>query len=116
MTNHGLLPKGSPSSPTEVGQKLEFVLFVRHKVPSLNALFGMHPWSRYKEKRSTQVAFLSALKAAAEDSSIQTICAENGFAIQSAIADLSATIEHKTSRSEFLKQRSKQKPKKERES
>lgn len=90
----------------------EFRIVVRHKVPSLNELFSMHPWSRYKEKRSTQVAFLSALKAADAGSSIPITSAPSGSWIASAIAALSQTIGQKTSRSEFTKQRSAKKRKK----
>lgn len=87
------------------------VVVVKYPVPSLNKLFGMHPWSRYKEKRSTQAAFLSAFTASADALSIPTTAASSGWSIHSAISALSQTIDPKMLRSAFLKQRSAQKQK-----
>lgn len=86
-------------------------IVVHHPVPSLNKLFGLHPWSRLKEKRTTQVAFLSALSAIAADYSTPTTSAPSGFLTRVGIPALSATIDRKTSRSKFLKSRSARKRK-----
>ena len=81
-------------------------LVVLHPVPSLNRLFGLHPWSRLKEKRSTQAAFLSALSATAADCSTPTTSAQSGFLMRVGIPALSATIDRKTSRSKWLREKS----------
>lgn len=61
---HPPLPKVPEGDPW-------IVLRVDRKVPSLNVLLAQNRWQRKKERDATQRAVLSALKAAAEDSSTQ---------------------------------------------
>ena len=49
------------------------LLVLKYRVPSLNRLFSMNHWQRRKEKQQAQLATLSALKAAAADSSTPII-------------------------------------------
>lgn len=52
-------------------------MVIYHTVPSLNRLFAMNHWQRRREKKATQAAFLSMLKASGADSSTTTICAQS---------------------------------------
>lgn len=49
--------------PSALGTRTCINLVVRHRVPSLNELFRMSHWQRTKEKKATQAAFKSALRA-----------------------------------------------------
>ena len=49
--------------PLALGTRTSIKLVVRHRVPSLNVLFAMSHWQRTKEKKATQAAFRSALRA-----------------------------------------------------
>lgn len=53
--------QGSSSNPMAPGESLHLVVW--HPVPSLNKLFAMTQWQRCKEKKATQLAFRSALRA-----------------------------------------------------
>lgn len=82
-------------------------LIVRHKVPSLNRLFAMNPWTRKKEKEQTQAAFMSALQASGADSSTLTTFARSISLIAAGMSGGSKMIGKKISRSKFAKSKSK---------
>jgi len=61
--------------------KLVFRLVVPGRLPLLNALLSMSHWQRVKFKKQEQAKFLSACKAAANDSPIQTGLSPSIFSI-----------------------------------
>lgn len=64
------------------------VIEIPGRLPSWNEILGMEQWARYKFKDEIQVAFLSALKACASDSSTRTTFARS---IMSTAADTLAS-------------------------
>lgn len=97
--------------PTNSQLPPNLLLVIRHPVPSLNALFGMQHWQRVKEKKATQAAFLSALRALDAELSTQTICAGSTRWTASAIQEFCETIERQKSSSLQRKKRSLEKKK-----
>lgn len=57
--------------------RLVFELTVPGRLPSWNEILGMEQWARYQYKKQLADIFLSALRRAASDYSMKTICARN---------------------------------------
>jgi hypothetical protein len=74
-------------------------LVVRHPVPSLNKLFAMNPWQRRREKRDTQIEFVSVLLASELGSATLTTFAQNTSWTALGTRALSGMIDRKTSSS-----------------
>lgn len=66
------------------GVKKETMLPV---VPSWNDMLAMQSWARMRRKDEIQLAFLSALRAAAAESSMMTTCARNTLLTAAATLD-----------------------------
>lgn len=80
---------------------LPIKLVLDYEVPSLNKLFGMTHWDRMDEKKRAARALLSALQAAAPDSSTPTTLSAEQSTLLTACATLASylTIGHRTSSS-----------------
>ena len=81
-------------------------LVVWRKIPSLNELFNMSPWSRRRERVNTQKDLLFALQLADRDSSTQTICARNTLSTAYATLDSYLTTPRTKSSSKFVRKKS----------
>lgn len=89
----GLPASGCSTAPSPYSCKL----IIYHPVPSLNRLFGMNHWQRRREKKATQAAFLSMLKASGFDSWTTTICAASFSLTASATRSSSRTTRQSSS-------------------